>query len=277
MPKRRTPTSGSVYERKSYPAGTKRWVAQQVLADGSKVQTYHLTKTAATAAVAKMVSSGNTPKPKPTVETAAAYLARWVGDPLKRWAPKTRVEYEHYVADVIAPALGTKRLTAISRADARALLAHLAGEGRSERYQQLVRAIARKAFNDAIEDDLIESNPFARIDLGKPPRRQFPIWSVDQLRAFLGAVANDPDGPLYVVAILTGARAGELFGLRPDDCDPARGTVHIGRSVTRVSKTVGFAVKAPKSGVGRTVTMHPLGFAALERHAARTADRRERL
>jgi integrase len=59
--------------------------------------------------------------------------------------------------------------------------------------------------------------------------------SESEARTFLDAVRKSGDRfePLYVLAITTGLRRGELLGLRWDDVDLECGTLRVGRALVR--------------------------------------------
>jgi integrase len=71
--------------------------------------------------------------------------------------------------------------------------------------------------------------------------------SGEQAQQFLEAAAGDP---LYVVALTTGMRQGELLGLKWTDLDLALGTVQVRRTISRLAKK-GFTVSEPKTAKSR--------------------------
>jgi integrase len=56
----------------------------------------------------------------------------------------------------------------------------------------------------------------------------------EQALQFLEAAQGDSLEALYVLALTTGMRQGELLGLKWDDLDLTRGTVQIRRTITRL-------------------------------------------
>jgi integrase len=106
-------------------------------------------------------------------------------------------------------------------------------------------------------------------DMASPPpvRTQEPTpptW--EQVVAIIKeAEAADPMfAELFTMAALTGARRGELCGLRWSDWDRDAGTVTIERSVYEV-KGGGFGIKGTKSHGRRVVTLDATAVAALSR------------
>ncbi len=55
--------------------------------------------------------------------------------------------------------------------------------------------------------------------------------SAEQVRMPLSVAEHHRDGPLWVLALATGARQSELVGLRRSDVDLERGSLTIARSI----------------------------------------------
>ncbi len=130
------------------------------------------------------------------------------------------------------------------------------------RVLQIAFETARTAFNEAIEDGLLEGpNPFAA-----PPgsrrsikphheqaARDFLTW--DQAITLLGELqAGDYPAhayPLILTALTTGMRQGELLGLRKDRVDLGVGVVHVDAQASATT-SAGLQLKRPKMSKART-------------------------
>jgi integrase len=102
--------------------------------------------------------------------------------------------------------------------------------------------------------------------------------SEDEARAFLetAKVSGDPFEALYVLAITTGLRRGELLGLRWDDVDLERGTLRVGRALVRGGGR--HTVGETKTRRGRRqVNLTPRTVSALTAHRKRQLEERMRL
>jgi integrase len=81
---------------------------------------------------------------------------------------------------------------------------------------------------------------------------------------------------LYVVAVSTGMRLGELLGLKWEDIDADNCRLFIRRSVQRTREGLVYVPpKTPKSR--RTVMLTPTALSALQEHRRRQAEERLRL
>lgn len=86
-------------------------------------------------------------------------------------------------------------------------------------------------------------------------RKEIEPLTPDEISAFLGQIGGDRLEALYVLALTTGLRRGELLGLRWMDIDLDRGSLRVVRSLQRVSGRTAFV--EPKSTRSRRV----VGFA----------------
>lgn len=99
------------------------------------------------------------------------------------------------------------------------------------------------------------------------PHHEMRSLAPDQARACLAAAAGDQLEALYLLAVTTGMRQGELLGLRWRDLDLEAGSVRVQTSLQRTPD--GFELAEPKTARSRRQIV--LG------EAARAALRRRRL
>jgi integrase len=69
------------------------------------------------------------------------------------------------------------------------------------------------ALNAAVNNDLLPSNPAAKVRKPKAAKREITLLDPDQVTAFLAAAASDRLAALYQMALDTWARPGELLAL----------------------------------------------------------------
>src|SRR5215204_6108085 len=86
-----------------------------------------------------------------------------------------------------------------------------------------------------------------------------------QARVLFDAVKGDRLEALYVLAVTTGLRQGELLGLKWDDIDLQVGTLQVRRTLTTAKG--GPVLSAPKTkGSRRTVRLSQTALEALRSH-----------
>ena len=105
------------------------------------------------------------------------------------------------------------------------------------------------------------------------------FWMPDEMLTFLGQVADEPLGPLFTLAALTGMRRGEVCGLRWSDVDldgqPAHIDVRQQLTTTRGGPDGGFHFSEPKTDKGkRQVELDPILVAVLKARKGQQAEHR---
>ncbi|MGH7881740.1 MAG: tyrosine-type recombinase/integrase [Candidatus Dormibacteraceae bacterium] len=200
----------------------------------------------------------------PSKITLGDYLDKWWAE--GTWSGNTRREYRSSVQYHIKPHIGKLRLQEVTVADIEKLFTILLREGKRSRGKdsapigeplsmktvQNVKICLRKAFNDARGKYLSPNreNP-AVITSFKYSRAQhrpeMQTWTIEEQKKFLDFTTQDRNYLLYVLALTTGMRRGELLGLRRRDIDLDGTRVHVRRQWTR-DGTNGLVIKGLKNG-----------------------------
>jgi len=140
-----------------------------------------------------------------------------------------------------------------------------------------IHTTLQKALDQAVIDDLIPRN----VANGERPRssrsqKEAKALSLAQVRALLTAAHGQRNETLYVVAVHTGLRQGELLGLRWTDVD-----LDTGRLSVRCSLKVtdhGLALGPTKNNASRRcVPLNKSAVAALQAHRLRQNEERLQL
>jgi integrase len=133
--------------------------------------------------------------------------------------------------------------------------------------------VAHKALDQAVKWNLIPRNPADAVKAPTPAPKEMHPLAAEQARAMLEAARGDRLEALYVLALHTGMRIGELLALNWADVDLHAATVRVRRTLTRGQDGRGYVVGATtKSGKGRRVRLTPRAVEALKRHRANQAE-----
>ena len=103
-----------------------------------------------------------------------------------------------------------------------------------------------------------------------PGRKEIRPLSPEQARLLLEAARDDRLEALYVLAVTTGMREGELLGLKWADVDLEAGALRVRRTLTRQGGKVTLGEPKTKKS-RRTVRLTPRAVEAVKRHRARQA------
>jgi integrase len=81
------------------------------------------------------------------------------------------------------------------------------------------------------------------LGLVSPPRKiqkEIKHLSPEQVLQLLEAAKDHPQKTLFILALTTGMRRGELLGLKWQDIDFAKGIFQVRRALTRMSTGLGY-------------------------------------
>jgi len=183
----------------------------------------------------------------------------------KRCGPKTFEEYRRRVRLHILPALGHLPLSRLTPIVLEEYLARKLREGLSPSTVREHYWIIRSALSAAVRWGILARNPAVQVE---PPRRRRDrptVWDEEQVRLFLKeAKRNSPHYALYLTAVVTGMRQGELLALRWEDVNVKIGSVTVRRSMYRLGGRI--VEKEPKSASSvRTVPLPPVCLKVLRK------------
>lgn len=172
------------------------------------------------------------------------YLEEWLGRRRSQLRPTTLRCYRQTINSYLVPHLGDHRLSQVDRVLLEELYVDLLAAGGlngkplSTRTVELTHVVLHRAMQDAVLDGLAEQNP---CEHARRPKRapdqvevddDLQVWTAAQTARFLRLVDDHPLRALWHLAVGTGARRGELLGLRWCDVDLEAGSITIRRALT---------------------------------------------
>ena len=233
-------------------------------------RTVHGTKREAQRALAALVTEVSAGKITSSTTTLRELLTRWLDHVADQLSPTTVREYRRLVSKMIEPDLGKLTLRRVTTQRLDAYYATLSRErGLSAASVRHVHAVLRGSLGQAVRWGWIPTNPAASASPPKIRRREINPPAIGDTRALL-ATADEQDpsfGALLRVLAATGARRGEVCGLRWSDIDRGSRTLAIQRSVASV--TGGTVVKDTKTHAARRIAIDPETLAVLDAQRVR--------
>lgn len=92
----------------------------------------------------------------------------------------------------------------------------------------------RRALRVAERWDLVHRNAAALVDPPRIPKREPDHLSAQDAATLISAAHEHPLGALYVLAVTTGLRQGEILALLWRDVDLDAAVVHVRATLTRI-------------------------------------------
>ena len=199
------------------------------------------------------------------------YLDRWLSDSVCDTVKATTFErYEQITRLHLKPALGRVKLKALTPAHVRGLYREKLEAGSSARTVRYVHTTLHKALKQAVMDGLIPRNVTEAVKPPQSSREEMHPLTPEQAKLLLQTAHDTGDRleALYVLAIHTGLRQGELLGLKWDDVDLDDGSLQVRRTLT-ITKN-GPVFTTPKTtGSRRSVKLTSKAIEALKSHLER--------
>ncbi len=180
----------------------------------------------------------------------------------------TKSNYIYTFDRYVRKGFGKKKISSIRYSDVLMFYISLMDRGLNINTLGSVHTVLRPAFQLAVRDNIIKTNPCDGVmaelkkKRGKPERRH--ALTLEEERAFFGELENPQYirwKPLFMVMFGTGCRIGEIIGLRWADIDFENNMIVIDHNVTyypRVENSFKceFRIGKPKTAAGvRTIPM----------------------
>ena len=166
---------------------------------------------------------------------------------------------------------GFRKIKSVKKSEARQWFVKLYEDGRSYSTFTTVRGVVFPAFEMAVEDNLIRTNPFAFHVKDVVPNRaaKRDALSPEQEKRFLAFLQSDPCRMQYynevVILLETGLRISELYGLTLGDIDFSRNCIQVERQLQR-TRNCEYYIERPKTESGnRCIPLSPDARAAFLR------------
>jgi integrase len=198
----------------------------------------------------------------PATATLGEYLCEWLATIDNTVRASTSDSYRRNIDNHVIPRIGSVKLQNVDAGVLNKLYAELHRDGRrdgtgglSARTVRYIHTVLHRAFKDAVRWGRLHRNP---ADAADPPRArhdegrsEVTAWDRVTLSGFLRRAreADERWFPAWVLLATTGARRGEVLGLRWSDVDLDAGRLSVCQSLTVVQHRPIF--EAPKTAKGR--------------------------
>ncbi len=159
-----------------------------------------------------------------SVEDNSITLSQW----FKSWIEihkykvirnNTKMYYTQLFSKHIEPSLGKRKLKDITQLNIKALLKELDQKGYHYETKNKVRIMLLDMFDKAMIDNYVLKNPCKGIRLARDEKKDMRVFSREEQMEFFECSKGTFYDNLFVVAVSTGLRQGEICALTWDDID----------------------------------------------------------
>lgn len=269
---RRRPGEGSIFYHKKL----RRWTAIANLGRGPngkrrRRQVYGATESAVVRELKSIehdrLVTGSAEKP--TRKTLASFLSEWLDEQVApQLQPTTLRSYKGIVDGQIKDGIGGLKLRDVTPKEIASFYARLRKNGTGDRTLQLTHAVLHRALRHALRQELIPRNPAALVDAPTYKAGKMKPLTNAQIKKFLASAKDDRLEALYVLAVLSGVREGELLALEWRDFEPNNGLVRVRQSQQDLNGVVTIAPTKTDAS-RRQVYLPKVAVNALREHRQR--------
>lgn len=175
--------------------------------------------------------------------TVEKWLDRWLNEIHgEKIRPTTKRDYQTAIDNHIVPAIGKKRLDKLSVQHVRQMHEAIGKRRAAEK----AHVILKKALKDAIREQMITVNVAEMLDPPKYKKNHRTSLSIELAGRIISTAQRHCDemgAARWVAAFLTGARQGELLGLRWSHVDLDNGYMDISWQLQQLSQSHGCGEK----------------------------------
>jgi integrase len=177
----------------------------------------------------------------------------------------TYQRYRQVIANQIGPYIGGLSLAKLSALDVEDFYAEMKRQGVPPASRRQAALVLTNALRHAVRLKMILSAPTTEVTKPKLIHREMHVLLDDEVKVFLAAARRCRHYALFVLAVATGMRRGELLALHWPDVDFDAGTVTVRRTLIMVGEE--FILKEPKTKASRrTISIPAFALDALHEH-----------
>ncbi len=201
------------------------------------------------------------------LESVGEYLDRWLHqDATMTLRPTTVDNYASTIRLHITPYIGHVALADLTTVAIQDFYQLLEEKGLGRRTRKNLHTVLHRSLRQAVDWGVLHENPCTNAKAPKVPRyRPRTVLDPEQTQRFLTEAAKNRLYALYVLAIASGARFGELAALEWKDVDWDNASITIRRSLANVRGRLAISdVKNPTSR--RKVELPAFAMKVLREH-----------
>lgn len=156
--------------------------------------------------------------------TVGEYMERWLKDSVRGTVRFSTYEvHRHMIEPHIIPSLGRIKLKDLNPVHVRGFYREKLDSGLSSATVRKMHSVLHKALKQAKLDRMVTHNVCEDVKPPKIERKEVTPLNRDQAKTLLETASGDRLEALYMLAVHTGMREGELLGLKWEDAELENG------------------------------------------------------
>ena len=196
--------------------------------------------------------------------TVGEWLNTWISEYTADWKPLTVCNYSKQIKKHLIPRLGAAKLEDLDTHTIQLFYNSLTKSGLAPKTVKNIHGVLHAALEQAISNGYIHKNPTAGCKLPKVVRPEIKPLEPEEIARMLKEAKKDAYDNLFIVAMFTGMRQGELLGLSWDNVKAVIERANIPPDVRFHDLRHSFAVTSLYSGDDVKTVQANLGHATAQ-------------
>ena len=196
--------------------------------------------------------------------TVGEWLNTWISEYTADWKPLTVSNYSKQIKKHLIPRLGAAKLEDLDTHTIQLFYNSLTKSGLAPKTVKNIHGVLHAALEQAISNGYIHKNPTAGCKLPKVVRPEIKPLEPEEIARMLKEAKKDAYDNLFIVAMFTGMRQGELLGLSWDNVKAVIERANIPPDVRFHDLRHSFAVTSLYSGDDVKTVQANLGHATAQ-------------
>lgn len=220
---------------------------------------------------------------QPSSRLYREFVSDWMDDKKHSIKPRTWENYCILMNNHVLPmrknskgkmvGLGDREVGSITARDILDVYNDLFESGRlSDENIQKCHSLIKDSFRQARIEKLVAENPVDNIKRPTARKKEMQVWSLEEAQKFLSVAETDPLYIVFLLALTTGMRQGEILGLRWKDVDKDNRILSVTQILNHDGK--GFDVGAKTISGQRPIRLDQHTMNALENHRKKSLAKR---
>lgn len=182
------------------------------------------------------------------------WFESWLTDYKQLTIKKGTVEnYKRNYRNYIKPYLGDMKVCEVKGEHIQKLFNYLIAQGYSVNTLYVSKGVLSGMFRQLIKNEVLQKNPVQYVEFPRQSRKkERRVLSEEEQRLFLEYAKGSPYEDVYLLALSTGMRIGEICALRWQDVDFSHQLLTVNGTLKQFKDT-GFFIDTPKSLTSRRV------------------------
>ncbi|PLT32534.1 site-specific integrase [Bacillus sp. V5-8f] len=195
--------------------------------------------------------------------TFSEYVDYWFENyAVSNTSQKTMEVYSYIIKQHLKPSLGHFKISKLLPSHLQEYYSKklkdgkIEGGGLSAQSVKHHHRLISKVLKDAVKWEFLTRNVAESVEPPKTKKTEMHTWDSYEVKTFLYSSRTSTYYWVYLTAIYTGMRRGEILGLRWQDVDFENHIIYVRQTMQPIINQ-GLTFKEPKSGKGRSITITP--------------------